>query len=163
MTRLLIIILLLLCSHLSSFAQNNLNDIKWLLGTWEISSNKFESWTWKSDSMLLGRSYTVNETDTMVLETIRLLIRNDQFYYIVTVMNQNKGEPIIFKLNRGDPQNLTFENSEHDFPQKIHYVKDGDNKISVWIEGEIRGKLKKSEFNLKRTAATFTEKIIEQN
>ena len=107
--------------------------------------------------MLLGISYTVQEMDTTVLETIRLLIRNDEFYYIVTVKNQNKGEPVTFKLDRGDPQNLTFENSEHDFPKRIHYVKDGDDNIIAWIEGKVRGKLKKSEFNLKRRAASINE------
>ncbi len=101
------------------------NPFTWLAGTWEInrtaSGNRFEIWTLKKDGSLSAKGIRIEAKDTSLLEKIDLVQRDDQYYYVATVPEQNNGNPIEFKLTKTEGSVFTFENPKHDFPQRIVY------------------------------------------
>lgn len=113
-------------------------DLDWIIGTrssQQVQMLIYESWSKTSDELLTGKSYYTENGDTMLLETIEIKQIDGEIFYCPAVSNQNDGQAIEFKLTSKKPNELIFENPEHDFPKKIVYIKDGNN-INAWIEGE---------------------------
>ncbi|MGV3539074.1 MAG: DUF6265 family protein [Rufibacter sp.] len=95
-----------------------------LTGTWHTTNKKtliYEEWKAVSPKELTGRSYTIKNADTLISETIRLYRSRGKWRYVPTVKNQNQGKPVTFKQTQMHPQQMVFENAQHDFPQKIEY------------------------------------------
>ncbi|TXB64259.1 hypothetical protein FRY74_10730 [Vicingus serpentipes] len=114
-----------------------LNQLNWLLGSREmVSGNQLilETWEQENDTLFIGKSYNITQYDTVLTETIQVIQKENIIYYIPLVFDQNGGEPVLFELKSEHPEQLIFENKEHDFPNRICYYKDGGN-INVWIEG----------------------------
>lgn len=114
-----------------------LNQLQWLLGNREVVVDNqiiIETWEQENDSMLIGKSFVANQYDTALTETIQIVQRENIIYYIPLVFNQNEGAPVLFELISDNPEQLVFENTEHDFPNRICYYKEGKN-INAWIEG----------------------------
>lgn len=93
-----------------------------------------EEWLPVSDNMLVSKSYTVKEMDTVLKETVRLDFKDGDIYYSPIVLNQNDGKEVRFKLINIDNSKFVFENKEHDFPQQIIY-QFSKNKLNVVING----------------------------
>ena len=97
----------------------------WLTGTWEMKkpngSSRFETWMKKDDHTLTGKGFKVTSKDTVILEAIELVYKDDFFWYIPTVPDQNNALPVPFKLEHAEGFKYTFENLQHDFPQRIIY------------------------------------------
>jgi hypothetical protein len=129
-----------------------MEKLHWLIGTWALEKkvDTYEAWKITNDSTLTGRSYKVNGSDTLVSETVEIIRKQQEIWYIPTVSNQNEGKPVSFKLITHDPVKLTFENKAHDFPNRINYFKEGNHAMHVWIEGMIDGHTKKVSFDMKR-------------
>jgi hypothetical protein len=116
----------------------HLSDLEWLIGVRSIEQDQmliYESWSKTSDELLTGKSYYTENGDTMLLETIEIKQIGGEIYYCPAVSNQNDGQAIEFKLTSKKPNELVFENPEHDFPKKIVYIQEGNN-INAWIEGD---------------------------
>ena len=126
-----------------------LKKANWFLGKWENKTSEgtfSEEWKVENDSLLLGKSFFIKENDTLFSETVRLVQRENDLFYIVTVPNQNEAKPVEFKLTSSILDYLVFENPEHDFPKKITYklvTKDS-------LYAEISGDGKSQGFPLKR-------------
>src|SRR6185503_13529181 len=110
----------------SSFRANwkpKITPFLWLNGTWEmhrpVGGSRLEIWSQKNDESITGRGLRIEGPDTTLLEQIVLTYRDDYFWYIPTVPDQNNAMPIEFKLSKSENGNFTFENPEHDFPQRI--------------------------------------------
>lgn len=133
----------------------NLENALWLIGTWEMDEEfgfLREEWKRQNDSVFIGKSYTTKGKDTMVYETIRLVIENNDIYYIPRVMTQNDGEEIRFKAVQFSPNALVFENVAHDFPQRIEYNMLSKDSLIAEISGMIEGKSEAQPFPMKRIA-----------
>jgi len=117
-------VILLLCG-ICFGCSPKIKPFLWLTGTWEMrrsaGGNRLEIWTQKNDESLTGKGLRIEEKDSFLLEKIELVYRDDQFWYIPTVSDQNNGEPIEFKLSKTEGSIYTFENPNHDFPQRIIY------------------------------------------
>lgn len=114
-----------------------LNQLNWLLGSREmVSGNQLilETWEQENDTLFIGKSYNITQYDTVLTETIQVIQKENIIFYIPLVFDQNGGESVLFELKSEHPEQLIFENKEHDFPNRICYYKDGDN-INAWIEG----------------------------
>lgn len=128
---------------------SQLKEMEWMIGTWQIGSQSvYERWENVSDTEFKGVNFSVEGSDTTVHEYIQLRVTEESVFYIPRVIEQNQGMPIQFKLISEDPKKLVFQNKEHDFPQLIVYVKNNDTSIDAWIEGEVNGKLMKSDFKM---------------
>ncbi len=110
----------------------------------------FEDWKPLNSNSLIGRSYRIDHADTIILETMTLKYIDTDLYYIPTVIDQNEGKAVKFKLISNANDLYIFENKLHDFPQRINYQFIGNDSISASIEGEAKGEQQKINFNYKR-------------
>ena len=144
-------ILLFLLFLFACNTPSKLSEMNWLLGKWQINeSNNFEAWEKVDASLYRGKGYQVRKNDTLITETINIVQKENEVFYIPSVVDQNDGKPVEFKLVSKNSGTLIFENKDHDFPQRIIYVKAGNDHINAWIEGQKEGQLSKVEFKLER-------------
>jgi len=132
---------------------NDLEKAEWLIGTWENKTPKgsiYETWGKTSDNEYSGKSYIVEEKDTIVVENIRLVQEQHTLFYIPTVKNQNDGLPVRFTTKTISETQLVFENPQHDFPQIISYTKIGADSLVAEISGIKNGQERKQTFPMKR-------------
>lgn len=132
---------------------HTLEEFGFFLGKWKMETNKgtvYEEWEVLDRNKLKGSSYRIKDSDTTLLENLELSIENDGVYYIPTVINQNDGQAVKFKLISSKNQVYIFQNSEHDFPQRIIYLPKDKNNLHARIEGTYNGSEASSEFIYKR-------------
>ncbi len=133
----------------ASFSQKS-EQLKWMVGTWKIQAGKnliIEQWQIVNDSTLTGKSLFVrNGTDTIPQETIELAYRNGNWLYIPTVKDQNKAQPVSFKLIYQKGTEFISENPAHDFPQRIAYRRI-QNQLFASIEGKKNANYGKQNFD----------------
>ncbi len=131
------------------YAQLDLSKLHWLLGNWEYKTKNIiitENWKIKSDTSLVGVSYTLRNLDTVSSENISIIKKNSKIIYNAQVKEQNGGVVIPFIMNSFSKDSIVFENNLHDFPQRIIYTKISNDKIMASIEGIIEGKIKRRNF-----------------
>lgn len=134
-------------------AHIDFGKVRWLIGTWVNESkhgNIYESWSVKSKNELLGISYLLNGQDTVMKETIRLVVEKDTLFFITTVVNQNEGKPVRFAMSMLTDTEMMFDNPEHDFPQVISYRQESEHTLLAEIWATIEGKIQKVSFPMKR-------------
>lgn len=121
-----------------------INQFEWLVGSWEnqLADGRYsEVWKKESDTILRGGSFYMNTHDTLFAESIKLVKRKNDFYYIVTVTYENqsfpkKENPVAFKLTSSTTDFLVFENPKHDFPKKITYKLVNKDSLYAEISGD---------------------------
>lgn len=144
--------LVLLCSWTGQPKQN-IRKAHWLIGVWENKTSRgsiYECWLKVSDKELSGKSYMIKLKDTVLLENVRLTEERGQLFYIPSVINQNNGEPVRFKLKYASDKQLVFENPGHDFPQTITYTKKSSDSLVAEISGWRNTKLARQTFSMKK-------------
>ncbi len=144
--------LLILCACTIS-QHNDIKKTEWLIGTWENKTTKgsiYETWNKKNDHEFSGKSYIIQEKDTIVFENIQIVQDKKELFYIPTVKNQNGGLPIRFSAKMISDNKLVFENPAHDFPQVISYTKTGENMLIAEISGTKNGQKRNQIFPMKR-------------
>ncbi len=119
-------------------------------GTW-ITSDSTSQEKWQLiNGNVTAEVYSISSSDTTLTETIRIVNENNEVFYEATVLNQNEGKSIKFKLLTSDSTDLVFENKAHDFPQRIAYHFLNSDEIQVSISSENNGKKKEYIFNYLR-------------
>lgn len=133
---------------------NGINQMKWVIGTWEHITPKGSIYeTWKKDhknNELMGKSYKLKNKDTIVFETIRLVQDQGGLFYIPVVKDQNDGIPVRFQAKVISAKQVVFENKTHDFPQVISYAKINKDSLQAEISGLRNGKQERRYFPMKR-------------
>ena len=128
-----------------------LSEISWVLGKWQVNeSNSFEEWDRVDDNLYRGKGYEIRKNDTLLTETINIVQDEKGIFYIPSVSDQNEGKPVAFKLVSKKVEELIFENKAHDFPQRIIYIRIGENQIDARIEGKKQGFFSEVKFKLIR-------------
>lgn len=136
-----------------TFGQSNIPDF--LQGTWKMENKEiYEHWDKLNSQTLKGFSYKLKNGQMGISEYLDISERDNQTLYTATVINQNNGKGIEFKLTKTD-STYTFENPAHDFPKKISYQKLSDNEIFVQVsDGKQKGfSYKMTKQNTKNTTA----------
>lgn len=132
--------------------QNTIKQFEWLEGEWKMSGKEaFEVWQIESDTALIGGAFHLDGKDYVRDERIALIAKNDGFYYIPTVENQNGGMPVEFKIISQNGKGFLAENKLHNFPQQIGYELTGTDSLHAYISGNLRGKQKQIDFYYTRT------------
>ena len=111
-----------------------------LSGTWKVEGrDRYEHWDRLNEQSLRGLSYTVNENNMAVSEYLEIEQNGYEISYRATVLHQNEGKSVAFKLVRSDSIFL-FENPDHDFPKKIIYRKISADELFVSVtDGDKKG------------------------
>ena len=111
----------------------------WLNGSWSQTNVTkpgkalVEQWTKSGDYEMKGQATTTQNSDTVYVERISLIIKDDAIYYVADVP-QNK-QPIYFKLTSITGNGFVCENPEHDFPKRISYTLTG-TQLKATISGD---------------------------
>lgn len=138
---LVIILLITITSNLHS--QNKFPDF--LHGTWKMENKEiYEHWDILSESKMKGFSYQMKNNKMVVSEYLDIFAQGSDIIYTASVLNQNKGEGIDFRMTQSDSL-FVFENPNHDFPKKVSYQKRSDTEIFVQVSD---GKLKGFSYNM---------------
>lgn len=137
-------------NHTALFSQKA-DAFKWLVGNWKINTSNgqiVESWTILNDSTLLGRSVFVkNPQDSVIQETLELSFRKGAWSYSSTVQGQNNNQAVAFKMIYQRGTEFICVNPEHDFPQRIAYLRLSASQMLASIEGTRKGRFSKQNFN----------------
>lgn len=128
----LLLIVAISLAHLAA-GQSGFPDF--LPGIWKIENKEsYEHWDRLNDKTLKGFSYELQDGRMLVSEYLEINQQSDGTIYTASVINQNQGKSISFKLTQTDSA-FTFENPGHDFPKKIVYQKRSDAEIFVQVLG----------------------------
>ena len=123
----------------------------WLAGCWELrASNRvtIEMWMPPLGDLMLGASRTTVGAATREYEQVRLKADGDRLVYIASPSGQ--AETSFPSVTVTDTL-LVFENTAHDFPQRILYRRRGADSLVATIEGPGPDGTRKIEYPMRRT------------
>ncbi len=129
----------------------NLNLPEWLLGIWEGNHGDglyHEEWQKSSETEFFGKAYLIRNDSIGSSEILKLNSDSDGIYYTADVSHNPK--PVRFNMVKFSANEISFENPEHDFPQKITYERKDDNSLLATIESIKGNKAGKIVFYLKK-------------
>ncbi len=123
----------------------------WLAGCWEGTlgdgATYEEMWLAPRGGSLLGMARMSRGDVTMSFEFIRVVDDHGTLTYFA----QPGGRaPTRFAATNIAPSSVTFENPEHDFPQRVLYRRAPPDSLVARIEGERDGRTRGLNFPLRR-------------
>ena len=107
----------------------------WLAGCWEIRAPNrvtLEMWMPPLGDLMLGASRTTVGAATSEFEQLKLKAEGDRIVYVAAPSGQK--ETSFPSITIADTL-MVFENTAHDFPQRIIYRRRGADSIIARIEG----------------------------
>ncbi|MFQ3249375.1 MAG: hypothetical protein ACI9O6_001183 [Glaciecola sp.] len=118
---------------------DSLESLTWFLGNWQSESKELqinESWKRVSSNTFEGSAYTFSIEKNAIVssETLRLVEMSGEVFYVVKVASNDL--PVAFKLTTCTAETAVFENSLHDFPQKLSYHINKEGNVTVFVSGE---------------------------
>jgi hypothetical protein len=136
-----------------NYSQKEFDALRGLTGLWKMETKRgplYEEWKVLPDGKLYGRSYKINNKDTMVLERVELTFQEGKIVYKPIVTGQNNEQPVPFNLSTLTGKKYVFENKEHDYPQRVIYNIVSKKVLLARIEGTNNGKEMSSDFTYSR-------------
>lgn len=127
-------------------------DLAWIAGCWQGGGQGTEfqeQWMGPLGETMLGMSRTVRDDSTLAYEFLRIHQESDGIYYTSNPSGQAEAS---FKLVKVEAQKVTFENPDHDFPQKITYELDKDGNLNATISGHNKGAYQRVNFPMLKAA-----------
>lgn len=131
-------------------SRKNFEKLYWLEGNWKGKLNEgtyYESWKKESPDLLSGTSFYIEGQDTIYSEKTSIKRGFTGVIYNVKVGNEDE---VDFHLVEISDALSIYENPLHDFPQRIIYIKKGNDQLLVKIEGVENEKNLSKEFRLQR-------------
>lgn len=126
----LLFIIILLSANIA-FGQTQFPTF--LQGTWKTENKEtYERWDKLNDETLKGFSYRMKDGQMAVSEYLEIAKKGNDIVYTATVLQQNAGKGIDFKLTKSENV-YSFENPSHDFPKKISYQKLSETEVLVQV------------------------------
>jgi hypothetical protein len=139
---------LVLVTLLSPVApQGSVTDLAWLSGCWEMSRNGrhiIEQWSAPEGGTLIGMSRTVGDGRTREFEFV--MIREGAGGRLEYVAKPSGQAEAIFTAVKTSPNEIVFENLQHDFPTRIMYRRNEDGTLLAAVEGPQLGNTKRIEY-----------------
>jgi hypothetical protein len=118
--------------------EQNLNELKWILGTWQRTNVRpgttaFETWEQQNDQLYTGVGVSMKGSDTTFVERLRIEVKDDKIFYVADV--KENATPTYFLMTEINADGFKSENPEHDFPKAIDYQLEGDNLTAIISDG----------------------------
>jgi Domain of unknown function (DUF6265) len=151
-----ILVLLLFALSVGTLAQQPapkeplLNGLAWLSGCWEGRQGEAiieEAWSKPRGDSMIGFGRTVKGGKTTAFEFMQVREANGSLTYLP---QPGGGERVSFPLKDSFAERFTFENKEHDFPQRVIYERKGPGLLLAAIEGTFKGKEEREEYQMKK-------------
>ena len=132
---------LLLCVTAVLSSDGQAHEFQWLVGRWKLDGKKaYETWIVEpGTNRLTGRSFRIQNMDTLITETVLLDFYDGSYHYIPDVAGDQG--PVNFRIVAFDDHSFVAENPQHDFPKRITYhyfIQAGLPKLNASVEGHGR-------------------------
>jgi hypothetical protein len=114
--------------------------LAWLAGRWVSESDTStveEMWLAPAGGSMVGVNRTVSDGATVAFEFLRIARHGETVVYLASP--GGRYPPTSFELIEIDTRRAVFANPDHDFPQRITYVRDGD-RLTATIAGRDHGR-----------------------
>ena len=132
----------------------SVNDLAWLAGAWHEVKNGVtteENWLAPAGDLMLGVNRTVRPGGKASFEFLRIARAANGVSYFASP----QGRPAVeFPLIQMEKRKVVFENSKHDFPQRITYWLADDGALHARVSGTIQGKERAMEWRWQKRTAT---------
>jgi hypothetical protein len=144
----------LLLAVLPLFSQGTpkAGELAWLAGCWELTRgarHTVEQWTAPEGGTLLGMSRTVVSGKIAEWEFLMIRETPSGVEYVAKPSGQLEG---VFAAVRITADEAVFENPKHDFPTRITYARQADDRLVAEIEGTMNGQERTIAFPYARAA-----------
>ena len=145
------VMLLLLAFGLPVQAQTkpSVADLFWLSGCWQGRQGTAvieEIWSKPAGTTMLGLGRTVRNNRTVSFEFMQFREQNGTLAFLPQPQG---GAQVTFPLKHSTAAKFTFENLNHDYPQRVSYERKGGQLLAS-IEGTEKGKFSKQEFVMRK-------------
>jgi len=129
-----------------------IDRLSWLAGCWELrAGNRIteEQWMRPLGKSMLGMSRTVRGDSTTEFEQLRIAEEGADLVYHANPSGQ---APTQFRSFAITDSSISFQNPQHDFPQRILYRRVTRDSLVARIEGERGGRARGFDFPMRRVA-----------
>lgn len=114
----------------------SLADLRWLLGSWTAdgaSTTFHESWAEVAPHTFEGTGIERAKPDGAAKggEELRLVEMAGGVFYVSKVTHNEL--PVAFRLTGCEGGTYVFENPAHDFPKRLEYRREGDDRLAVQV------------------------------
>jgi hypothetical protein len=132
------LILFLVIHATISFGQSvfekDFDKLAWLEGSWSRANAKpgqtgFETWIKAREKELIGIGVSLKGTDTSFVEKLKIAVKDNAIYYVADVAENI--DPVYFRMIELSSDGFICENSNHDFPKKISYRREGNSLKAI--------------------------------
>lgn len=133
--------------------QKDSDNPDWLIGSWHNATTNMDAqelWKKVDATVYEAESFIIARKDTVFYEHVDLVKTSKGWDYRVSVRNQNKEKPVTFSSTYIGIDSLVFENSKHDFPNRIVYKKVNKDSLVATIFGTQNGKTVSELFPFKK-------------
>jgi hypothetical protein len=130
-----------------------IDDVAWIAGCWAIEDaepGSGEQWTAAAGGTMLGTNRAVRDGQMAAHEF--LLIRETEDESLVYLAAPEGRTATAFTLISVGPTLVAFENALNEFPERIIYRLEGENRLVARIEGTVDGELTAVDFPMQRIA-----------
>ena len=131
-----------------STSPHSLSELAWLAETWRTDKDgkrSEEVWMEPAGGLMMGMNRSVRGRQA-AFENLRIVESAGEITYWASPQGA-KATPFVLTDLSGSK--VVFENSEHDFPQRITYQRLGDDLIAR-IEGTVGGQVRAMEFQWRK-------------
>jgi len=129
---------------------------EWMAGCWSGQSGPMifeEQWSKPASGGMMGMARTLKGGRVVFSEFMRIEDRSGTLVYTARI--GTKANPVEFTLKSQSETLVVFENTAHDFPQRILYMRTAGG-LHARIEGMDKGKHRSEEFPMKPVACEAT-------
>ena len=110
-----------------------LSELGWMSGSWESEGQgdvrTQETWSTPRGGLMLGYSRTGSGERTREFEFLRII--PDMDGVLSYIAQPGGGAPVGFRMTAHGATSATFDNAQHDFPQRIRYVRTGNRMVAT--------------------------------
>ena len=142
-------VLLVFCTAAIAQPVPRVAALGWMAGTWSVENERgkvTEAWLGPANGLMVASNLTAGPGGRKSFEFLRIADSPDGVSYFASPGGR---APVEFRLKELTDRRVVFENSAHDFPQRILYWRDGDALVAR-IEGTLRGSPRHEEWRFTR-------------
>ena len=140
-------------------AESDITALAWMAGCWAPEKGEpgsVEHWLAPAGGTMLGVSRTVKNGQTREFEFMQLRV-NAEGKLVLIALPSGQKETTFVATSIGE-HSVTFENPQHDFPQKVSYRLDSSDRLVGRIEGTRGGTLRGIDFPMRRVSCEAVAK-----
>ena len=134
-------------------AVTSISAVAWLAGCWSAEQGEAgsgEQWMAPAGDTMFGVSRTVENGKTVEFEFMQLRLNAEGKLVFIALPSGQKQTTFVATASSDD--SITFENLQHDFPQRVIYRLHPDGRLIGRVEGMRSGVLRGLDFPMKRVA-----------